>query len=131
MTARKRGLSRGLEELLKADSVEGLKQALKARPVEPDPDSDSDSSSPLTLERALDLQKNGRGEFEPLPGTQRRLPEQKGQHKAYEVIQDVDAQSALVLALFDHIRKENLMLLEEAEALKGLIEEFEQIVRRL
>jgi hypothetical protein len=37
----------------------------------------------------------------------------------------------LILALFEHIRKENLMLLEEAEALKRLLDEFEQVVGRL
>ncbi|MGZ8160008.1 MAG: hypothetical protein ACXWT1_05080 [Methylobacter sp.] len=41
----------------------------------------------------------------------------------------VDDRAAMVVALFKNIQKENLMLLEEAEALRKLIEEFEALIR--
>jgi len=133
MTVRKRGLSRGLEALLKFDSAEVEKQALKVHPFEPktgkDPiESDSESLSPQALESAIDLQNNGQKSRESTSETQ---PPISMEHKASVGIEEVDTQSALVLALFEHIRKENLMLLEEAEALKRLIEEFELIIGRL
>ena len=46
-----------------------------------------------------------------------------------QAIEEVDDQAAMVVALFKNIQKENRMLLEEAEALRKLIEEFEAIVR--
>ena len=136
MTVRKRGLSRGLEALLKFDSAEVEKQVLKVHPFEPktgkDPllkiESDSEPLSPQALESAIDLQKNGQNTRESMSETQ---PPISMEHKASVGIEEVDTQSALVLALFEHIRKENLMLLEEAEALKRLIEEFELIIGRL
>lgn len=42
---------------------------------------------------------------------------------------EVDSRTALVAALFKNIQREHLNLLEEAEALKKMIEEFEAIVR--
>lgn len=46
-----------------------------------------------------------------------------------QVIEAVDDRAAIVGALFKNIQKENLLLLEEAETLRKLIEEFEAIVR--
>lgn len=46
-----------------------------------------------------------------------------------EIIEAVDGQAGMVVALFKNIQRENLLLLEEAEALKRLIEEFESILR--
>lgn len=45
------------------------------------------------------------------------------------VVAEVDVRSAMVVELFKSIQREHLILLEEAEALKKLIEEFESIVR--
>ncbi|MGZ4997122.1 MAG: hypothetical protein ACXV74_07475 [Methylobacter sp.] len=42
---------------------------------------------------------------------------------------EIDGRATMVVALFKNIQKENRMLLEEAEALRKLIEEFEAIVR--
>jgi len=42
---------------------------------------------------------------------------------------EVDDRAAMVVALFKNIQKENRTLLEEAEALRNLIAEFEAIVR--
>ncbi|MDO9422805.1 MAG: hypothetical protein Q7T40_01260 [Methylobacter sp.] len=45
-----------------------------------------------------------------------------------ETIEAVDERAGMVVALFKNIQRENLLLLEEAEALKKLIEEFESIL---
>lgn len=44
-------------------------------------------------------------------------------------VAEVDGRTAMVVALFKNIQREHLALLEEAEALRKLIEEFESIVR--
>jgi hypothetical protein len=41
----------------------------------------------------------------------------------------VEDRSALVVALFKNIQRENLILLEEAESLRQLIAEFESLIR--
>ncbi|MGR9013305.1 MAG: hypothetical protein ACU83U_06650 [Gammaproteobacteria bacterium] len=46
-----------------------------------------------------------------------------------EVIEAADERAGMVVALFKNIQRENLLLLEEAEALKKMIEEFESMVR--
>jgi len=46
-----------------------------------------------------------------------------------QAIEEIDGGAAMVFALFKNIQKENRMLLEEAEALRKLIAEFEAIVR--
>jgi len=40
-----------------------------------------------------------------------------------------DDQTAVMVALFKNIQREHLVLLEEAEALRKMIEEFESIIR--
>lgn len=45
------------------------------------------------------------------------------------MVEDVDDRADMVLALFKSIQRENLILREEAEALRALIEEFEALVR--
>jgi len=46
-----------------------------------------------------------------------------------QAVGEIDAPAAMVVALFKNIQKENRVLLEEAEVLRKLIEEFEAIVR--
>ena len=46
-----------------------------------------------------------------------------------QATEEVDGRTALVVALFKNIQRENRILLEEAEALRKLLEEFEAIVR--
>ena len=119
MTAKKRGLSRGLEALLNADSIKLEK------------DSGSESMNPQALAHVNELQKTKPMTYDPVAGIQQKKSMQGTKDNASAMIDAADSQSALVLALFEHIRKENLMLLEEAEALKRLIEEFELIIGRI
>jgi len=46
-----------------------------------------------------------------------------------DAIEAMDERAGMVVALFKNIQRENLVLQEEAEALKKLIEEFELILR--
>ena len=49
--------------------------------------------------------------------------------KTEQVEAQTEDRSAMVIALFKNIQKENRLLLEEAESLRQLIAEFESIVR--
>lgn len=44
------------------------------------------------------------------------------------MVEDADNRADMVVALFKSIQRENLLLREEAEVLRGLIEEFEALV---
>ncbi len=46
-----------------------------------------------------------------------------------QIIEEADERAGTVFALFKSIQRENLVLQEEAEALKKMIEEFESILR--
>ncbi|MDO9170080.1 MAG: hypothetical protein Q7U18_13470 [Methylobacter sp.] len=46
-----------------------------------------------------------------------------------EIIEAMDERAGMVVALFKNIQREKLVLQEEAEALKKMIEEFESILR--
>ncbi|MDP3877993.1 MAG: hypothetical protein Q8Q50_13525 [Methylobacter sp.] len=45
------------------------------------------------------------------------------------MVEDADNRADMVVALFKSIQRENLLLREEAEVLRSLIEEFEALVR--
>ena len=47
------------------------------------------------------------------------------------IIKEMDDREAMAIALIETIQKENLNLLQEAEALRKLIDEFEAMVRQL
>jgi hypothetical protein len=50
-------------------------------------------------------------------------------HSAPVAITEVDNRTAMIVELFKSIQREHLILLEEAEVLRALIEEFEALVR--
>jgi len=55
-------------------------------------------------------------------------PALAGVQLAPVMVEDVDDRADTVIALFKSIQRENLILREEAEALRALIEEFEALV---
>jgi ParB family transcriptional regulator, chromosome partitioning protein len=68
----------------------------------------------------------GDGRYEIIAGERRwRAAQQAGLHEIPVVIRDVDDRAAIAIALIENIQRENLNPLEEARALKRLIEEFE------
>jgi ParB family chromosome partitioning protein len=68
----------------------------------------------------------GEGRYEIIAGERRwRAAQQAGLHEIPAVIRDVDDRSAIAIALIENIQREDLNPLEEARALKRLIDEFE------
>jgi len=107
MNLRKRGLGRGLEALLADDSAKEKQHP--SQTIQPgdhqltkDVERDDIQSAPALVEQCMD---------------------------ATVVTEEADGRAAMVVALFKNIQRENLILLEEAEALRQLIIEFESIVR--
>ncbi|MGR9052292.1 MAG: hypothetical protein ACU84J_06560 [Gammaproteobacteria bacterium] len=109
MTDKKRGLSRGLEALLK----------IEPKAVDIDALSHDDRVISEQLKRLLERQNTPTWPAPPGAADSGSL--------AYG---RAGVEASLVLELFEHIRKENMNLLEEAEALKSLIDEFEQMLKR-
>lgn len=102
MTLKKRGLGRGLEALLVdvAAKEEQLPQTLQTDDYQPA--LDEQPQTPLVVDNSTGAKA------------------QAG---------EVDGRTAMVVELFKNIQREHLVLLEEAEALKKMIEEFESIIR--
>ncbi|MGZ8174854.1 MULTISPECIES: hypothetical protein [Methylobacter] len=107
MTLRKRGLGRGLEALLADDSAKEKKQPSQTmqagdHQLTEDVGQDDIQSVPAVVDECMD---------------------------GAVITEEADGRAAMVAALFKNIQRENLILLEEAEALRQLIIEFESIVR--
>jgi hypothetical protein len=100
MKSKKRGLGRGLEALLAETS---------------DKDEGSQPSTGLADHLAEVIAPHN-------PGTSINQQSPSGSQ--------AEDQSALAIALVKKIQKENLLLQEEAMALKSLLEEFEQMLRQ-
>ena len=67
----------------------------------------------------------GRGQYELIAGERRwRAAKQAGFAEIPAVIRDIPAQSVLAVALIENIQREELTALEEAHALRRLIDEF-------
>jgi len=68
----------------------------------------------------------GDGRYEIIAGERRwRAAQQAGLHEIPVVVRDVEDRAAIAIALIENIQRENLNPLEEARALKRLIDEFE------
>lgn len=67
----------------------------------------------------------GRGEYELIAGERRwRAAKKAGLAEISAVVRDIPTQSALAVALIENIQRQDLTALEEAEALRRLIDEF-------
>jgi ParB family chromosome partitioning protein len=67
----------------------------------------------------------GRGQYELIAGERRwRAAQKAGLLQIPAVVRDIPAQSALAVALIENIQRQELTALEEAEALRRLIDEF-------
>ncbi|TAN65758.1 MAG: hypothetical protein EPN17_15640 [Methylobacter sp.] len=117
MTLRKRGLGRGLEALLVdvADKEEKYppqtSQAGEYRAVK-DRHQDEIKAAPVLVDNDMTVVTP--------PFLAAKSAAQAG---------EVDGRTAMVVELFKNIQREHLVLLDEAESLRKLIEEFESIVR--
>jgi ParB family chromosome partitioning protein len=146
MSSKRRGLGRGLDALLggavtASAPVQGAaKDHLRQLPVEVirrgkyQPRSDI---RPETLEELADsiraqgvvqpivVRTVGANQYEIIAGERRwRAAQLAGLHEIPSIIKDVPDQAAMAMALIENIQRENLNPMEEAVALKRLIEEF-------
>jgi len=144
MAAKKRGLGRGLDALLgidtSADTAEnagGELRALAIASLQPGRYQPRTGMDPERLaELAESIKAQGviqpivvraleRGRYEIIAGERRwRAAQLAGLSEVPAVVREVADQSAIAMALIENIQREDLNPLEEAAALKRLIEEF-------
>ncbi|BBA35580.1 ParB family protein [Methylocaldum marinum] len=141
MTAKKRGLGRGLDVLLGGAKLENETEKLKTLSIDqirpnrfqPRKDIDparlqelADSISAQGIVQPVVVRPMGDGHYEIIAGERRwRAAQLAGLHDLHVVVREVADQAALAIALIENIQREDLNPLEEAEALKRLLEEFE------
>jgi ParB family chromosome partitioning protein len=86
----------------------------------------ADSISEQGVVQPIVVRGIGDGRYEIIAGERRwRAAQQAGLHEIPAVIRDVEDRAAIAIALIENIQRENLNPLEEARALKRLIDEFE------
>ena len=141
MSVKKRGLGRGLDALLGNAAIEpGASDHLRTMPIEflktgrfqPRKDIDpvrlqelADSISAQGIVQPIVARSMGENRYEIIAGERRwRAAQLAGLHEIPVVVRDVTDQAALAIALIENIQREDLNPLEEAEALKRLLEEF-------
>ncbi|MBP1149262.1 MULTISPECIES: ParB/RepB/Spo0J family partition protein [Methylocaldum] len=141
MTAKRRGLGRGLDVLLGGAKLENETEKLRTlsidqlRPSRFQPRKDidparlqelADSISAQGVVQPVVVRPMGDSQYEIIAGERRwRAAQLAGLHDLPVVVREVTDQTALAIALIENIQREDLNPLEEAEALKRLLEEFE------
>ena len=148
MTAKKRGLGRGLDALLggvqavaptpQGASPEGdlrhlpvdLVQRGKYQPrVDMHPESLEDLANSIKAQGVVQpivVKPTGTGSYEIIAGERRwRAAQLAGLQEIPAVVRDVSDQAAMAMALIENIQRENLNPMEEANALQRLIKEFQ------
>lgn len=143
MSAKKRGLGRGLDALLgdAAASETASNDNLSALPVEAlqpgryqprtgmDPDRLAELAASIRAHGVVQpvvVRRIGADRYEIIAGERRwRAAQQAGLREIPVVIRDIPDQSAIAIALIENIQREDLNPLEEAQALKRLIDEFD------
>ncbi|MBE0434391.1 MAG: ParB/RepB/Spo0J family partition protein [Methylomicrobium sp.] len=142
MAVQKRGLGRGLDALLgDAPPATEKKNELQKLPIEwlqrgkfqPRKDIDpekikelADSIKAQGIIQPIVLRKIGDERYEIVAGERRwRAAQLAGLQEVPVVVRDIDDKGAMAIALIENIQREDLNPLEEAGALKRLLEEFE------
>lgn len=141
MALQKRGLGRGLDALLGDMPPAEKKNDLQKLPIEwlqrgkyqPRKDIDpekirelADSIKAQGIIQPIVLRKIGDERYEIVAGERRwRAAQLAGLQEVPVVVRDLDDRSVMAIALIENIQREDLNPLEEAEALKRLLEEFE------
>lgn len=141
MAEKRRGLNRGLDALLGAVSLSDEKEQLQTLPIEymqrgkyqPRKDIDperlqelADSIKAQGIIQPVVVRKIGSEKYEIIAGERRwRAAQLIGLQQVPVVIRDIDDRAAMAVALIENIQREDLNPLEEAEALRRLLDEFE------
>jgi len=137
----KRGLNRGLDALLGEVSAKEDKRQLQILPIEflqrgkyqPRKDIDpeklrelADSIKAQGIIQPIVVRKIEQDKYEIIAGERRwRAAQLAGLHQVPVVVKDIDDRAAMAIALIENIQREDLNPLEEAEALRRLLDEFE------
>lgn len=140
MALKKRGLGRGLNALLGEAVLQETESALQILPVEflqrgkyqPRKDINperlqelADSIKAQGIVQPIVVRRLGEEKYEIIAGERRwRAAQLAGLPEVPTLLRDIDERSALAIALIENIQREDLNPLEEAEALKRLLEEF-------
>jgi len=145
MSVKKRGLGRGLEALLGLDSTPAPADAesgltLKQLPIDSvqpgryqprtgmDPERLEELAQSIKAQgliQPITVREIGRGRYELIAGERRwRAAQLAGLTEIPAVLREVDDHATLAMALIENIQREDLNPLEEALALKRLIDEF-------
>lgn len=147
MTLKKRGLGRGLEALLVDVSNKEEKHQLQTLPIDnlhrgihlPLDDMNLDELQELaysiiasdTVEPIV-VRKIAESSYEILAGESRwSAALLAGLQEVPVIIKEMDDREAAAIALIETMQRENLNLLQEAEALRELLDEFAAMIRQL
>lgn len=141
MSSNKRGLGRGLDALLGDVSVKEEKHHLQTLPIEylqrgkyqPRQDINpeklhelADSIKAQGIIQPIVVRLIAYEKYEIVAGERRwRAAQMAGLTQVPVVIKEIDDRAAMAIALIENIQREDLNPLEEAEALKRLLDEFE------
>ncbi|MDP3331686.1 MAG: ParB/RepB/Spo0J family partition protein [Methylococcaceae bacterium] len=141
MAEKKRGLNRGLDALLGSVSLsEDKEQQLQTLPIEymqrgkyqPRKDIDPDRLQELAesikaqgVIQPIVVRKISLDKYEIVAGERRwRAAQLAGLQQVPVIIKEIDDRTTMAIALIENIQREDLNPLEEAEALKRLLDEF-------
>ena len=141
MSSNKRGLGRGLDALLGDVSVKEEKHHLQTLPIEymqrgkyqPRKDINpeklqelADSIKAQGIIQPIVVRQIAHEKYEIVAGERRwRAAQLAGLTQVPIVIKEIDDRAAMAIALIENIQREDLNPLEEAEALRRLLDEFE------
>ena len=143
MSAKKRGLGRGLDALLgdAAPAEPVAHEHTTTLPVESlqpgkyqprtgmDPERLAELAASIRVHGVVQpvvVRRIGASRYEIIAGERRwRAAQQAGLHDIPVVLRDIPDQAAIAIALIENIQREDLNPLEEAQALKRLIDEFD------
>ena len=135
-----KGLGRGLDALLNNDNTEEMSQNLmnlnidEIEPGEYQPRKKMDEQGLVELSESIRSQgimqpilvrKKNNGRYEIIAGERRWQASKKAGMKEIPVlIKEISDSSALAMALIENIQREDLNIIEEAQGIKRLLEEF-------
>jgi ParB family chromosome partitioning protein len=140
MTLKKRGLGRGLDALLGDVSAKEEKHQIQTLPIEymqrgkyqPRKDINpeklqelADSIKAQGIIQPVVVRKIALEKYEIIAGERRwRAAQLAGLQQVPVVVKEIDDRAAMAIALIENIQREDLNPLEEADALKRLLDEF-------
>ena len=148
VSGKKRGLGRGLDVLLAGAKLESAPERMKQVAVERlspgsfQPRKDIDPAKLQELADSISAQGVvqpvvvrevvGSGQFEIIAGERRwRAAQLAGLKEVPVIVRKVSDQAALAIALIENIQRENLNAMEEAEAMKRLLDEYRMTHQQL